>query len=251
VLLEVKQITVAYDTALVLDGVSLGIDTGEFVSIIGANGAGKTTLLRTICGLMHWEKEMMRGMRKEVSNIIIEGDIFFNGESINKVPAAKRAGRGLILCPEGGRPYRELTVLDNLKTGAFLVKEKQKVRQLFEEVYELFPVLKARKRQISGTLSGGERTMLAIGRAFMSNPTILLIDEPSLGLAPKLKGEVFKRIEAIFRAGITILLVEQDVNRALNLAGRNYVLSQGRIVFEGTSEELRGEEKIKKAYLGL
>jgi len=250
-LLEVKEITVAYDTALVLDGVSLGINTGEFVSIVGANGAGKTTLLRTICGLMDWEKEMQRGMRKEISNIIIEGDIFFNGESINKVPAAKRAERGLILCPEGGRPYRELTVLDNLKTGAFLIKEKQKVRQLLEEVYELFPVLKARKRQISGTLSGGERTMLAIGRALMSNPTILLIDEPSLGLAPKLKGEVFKRIETIFRAGITILLVEQDVNWALQLAGRNYVLSQGRVVFEGTSDELRGEEKIRKAYLGL
>jgi branched-chain amino acid transport system ATP-binding protein len=250
-LLEVREITVAYDTALVLDGVSLGINAGEFVSIVGANGAGKTTLLRTICGLMDWEKEMMRGMRKEISNIIIEGNIFFNGENINKVPAAKRAERGLILCPEGGRPYRELTVLDNLKTGAFLIKEKQKAKQLFEEVYELFPVLKVRRRQISGTLSGGERTMLAIGRALMSDPTILLIDEPSLGLAPKLKGEVFKRIDAIFRAGITILLVEQDVNRALQLAGRNYVLSQGRVVFEGTSDELRGEEKIKKAYLGL
>ncbi|NVM25479.1 MAG: ABC transporter ATP-binding protein [Desulfobacterales bacterium] len=250
-LLEVKEITVAYDTALVLDGVSLGIDKGEFVSIVGANGAGKTTLLRTICGLMHWEKEMMRGMRKEISNIIIEGDIFFNGENISKVPAAKRAERGLILCPEGGRPYRELTVIDNLKTGAFLIKEKRKVRQLLEEVYGLFPVLKERKRQTSGTLSGGERTMLAIGRALMSNPTILLIDEPSLGLAPKLKGEVFKRIEAIFGTGITVLLVEQDVNRALNLASRNYVLSQGRVVFEGTSDELRGEEKIKKAYLGL
>jgi branched-chain amino acid transport system ATP-binding protein len=250
-LLEVQEITVAYDTALVLDGVSLGIDKGEFVSIVGANGAGKTTLLRTICGLMDWEKEMMRGMRKEISNIIIEGDIFFHGENINKVPAAKRAERGLILCPEGGRPYRELTVLDNLKTGAFLIKEKQKVRQLLGEVYELFPVLKERERQTSGTLSGGERTMLAIGRALMSNPTILLIDEPSLGLAPKLKGEVFRRIEAIFGAGITILLVEQDVNRALNLASRNYVLSQGRVVFEGTSDELRGEEKIRKMYLGL
>jgi branched-chain amino acid transport system ATP-binding protein len=250
-LLEVREITVAYDTALVLDGVSLGVKKGEFVSIVGANGAGKTTLLRTICGLMDWEKELMRGMRKEISNIIIQGDLFFDGQKINRVSAAQRAKRGLILCPEGGRPFRELTVLDNLKTGAFLIKDKLKVTQNLMEVYELFPVLKARERQVSGTLSGGERTMLAIGRALMSAPEILLIDEPSLGLAPIVKGEVFKRIEDIYHAGVTILLVEQDVNRALDLSNRNYVLSQGRVVFEGTSEELRGEEKIKKIYLGL
>ncbi len=249
--LEVKDITVAYDTALVLDGVSLGINEGEFVSIIGANGAGKTTLLRTICGLMDWEKELMRGMRKEVSNIVIEGDIFFDGEKINKIAAAKRAEKGLILCPEGGRPFRELTVLDNLKTGAFLIKEKQKVQQILEEVYKLFPILREREKQVSGTLSGGERTMLAIGRSLMSNPKILLIDEPSLGLAPRIKEEVFGRIEEIYQAGVTVLLVEQDANRVLSLCSRNYVLSQGRVVFEGTSDKLRGEEKIRKMYLGL
>ena len=249
--LEVKDITVAYDTALVLDGISLGINEGEFVSIIGANGAGKTTLLRTICGLMDWEKELMRGMRKEISNITIDGDIFFDGEKINEIAAAKRAERGLILCPEGGRPFRELTVLDNLKTGAFLIKKKQKVQQILEEVYKLFPILREREKQVSGTLSGGERTMLAIGRSLMSNPKILLIDEPSVGLAPMIKEEVFGRIEEVYQLGVTVLLVEQDANRALSLCSRNYVLSQGRVIFEGTSDKLQGEEKIRKMYLGL
>lgn len=249
--LEAKNIVVAYDTALVLDGVSLGVNKGEFVSIIGPNGAGKTTLLRTICGLMDWEKELMRGMRKEISNIIIEGDILFDGDKINKIPAPKRAEMGLILCPEGGRPYRELTVLDNLKAGAYLIKEKEEVKRILEGVYELFPKLKARAKQVSGTLSGGERTMLAIGRALMSDPKILLIDEPSLGLAPLVKEEVFKRIEDIYGAGVTIVLVEQDANRCLSLSTRNYVLSQGKVVFEGTADELKGQEKMKKMYLGL
>jgi len=250
-LLEVKNVTVAYDTAVVLDGVSLEVHGGELLSIVGPNGAGKTTLLRTICGLMSWEREMKRGMRKEVSNIIIEGDVLFNGEPINPVPAHQRAEKGLILCPEGGRPFRELTVRDNLIMGAFLVKEKQKVNQSLEGVYKLFPILEQREKQVSGTLSGGERTMLAIGRALMSEPKLLLIDEPSLGLAPMVKDEVFKRIEDVYQTGVTIILVEQDVGLALALAQRNYVLSQGKVVFEGTSEALQGDERIRKTYLGL
>jgi branched-chain amino acid transport system ATP-binding protein len=200
---------------------------------------------------MSWEREMKRGMRKEVSNIIIEGDVLFNGEPINPVPAHQRAEKGLILCPEGGRPFRELTVRDNLIMGAFLVKEKQKVNQSLEGVYKLFPILEQREKQVSGTLSGGERTMLAIGRALMSEPKLLLIDEPSLGLAPMVKDEVFKRIEDVYQTGVTIILVEQDVGLALALAQRNYVLSQGKVVFEGTSEALQGDERIRKTYLGL
>ena len=250
-LLDARQLRVAYDTALVLDGVSLGVDRGEFVSLVGANGAGKTTTLRTISGLMDWEKEMNKGMRKEISNILIEGDITFEGQKINAMPAAKRAEMGLILCPEGGRPFRELTVRDNLRAGAFLVRDKSRIARLFEEVHALFPRLRERQSQAAGTLSGGERTMLAIGRALMSAPKILLIDEPSMGLAPIVKEEVFRRIEDIFRTGVTILLVEQDVRRAVSMSNRSYVLSQGRVVFQGTPEELQGDEKIKKVYLGL
>jgi len=250
-LLEVKNVTVAYDTAVVLDGVSLGVHEGELLSIVGPNGAGKTTLLRTVSGLMSWDREMKRGMRKEVSNIIIEGDIVFEGQPINSLPAHKRAEKGLILCPEGGRPFRELTVFDNLISGAFLIKEREKIRQRLEAVFKLFPRLEERKRQVSGTLSGGERTMLAIGRALMSVPKLLLIDEPSLGLAPMIKDEVFKRINDVYQTGVTIILVEQDVGLALALARRNYVLSQGKVVFEGTSELLQSDERIRKTYLGL
>ena len=250
-LLEVRDLTVAYDTAVVLDRVSVNVNDGELLGIVGPNGAGKTTLLRTVSGLMSWEREMKRGMRKEVSNIIIEGEIIFEGKRVNDIPAHKRAEMGLILCPEGGRPFRELTVIDNLLSGAFLNRDKAKVKQRFEEVYKLFPRLEERKKQVSGTLSGGERTMLAIGRALMTKPRLLLIDEPSLGLAPKVKEEVFQRIEDVYQTGVTIILVEQDVTHALDLSRRNYVLSQGKIIFEGTSEALRGDERIRETYLGL
>jgi branched-chain amino acid transport system ATP-binding protein len=250
-LLEVKNLTVAYHTAVVLDEVSVGVRKGEFLGIVGPNGAGKTTLLRTVCGLMSWEREMKRGMRKEISNIIIEGDILFDGESVNQVPAHQRAEKGLTLCPESGRPFRELTVFDNLISGAFLIKEKEQRKQRLGEVYKLFPKLEERKRQMSGTLSGGERTMLAIGRALMSDPRLLLIDEPSLGLAPLVKEEVFQRIQDVYRTGVTIVLVEQDVGLALSLAQRNYVLSQGKVIFEGTSEALQGDDRIRRTYLGL
>lgn len=249
--LEVKNISVAYDTAVILDGVSLEVHAGELLTIVGPNGAGKTTLLRTICGLMSWEKDMKRGMRKEVSNITIEGEVLLENERIDHLPAHKRVERGLILCPEGGRPFRELSVFDNLISGAFLIRERARIQEKLEEVYQLFPTLKARKRQVSGTLSGGERTMLAIGRSLMSDPKVLLIDEPSLGLAPIVKEEVFQRIRKVYQTGVTIILVEQDVSLALALAQRSYVLSQGRVIFEGTSEVLQGDERIRKTYLGL
>lgn len=250
-LLEVKNAIVCYDTAMILDGVSIEVDKGEFVSMVGPNGAGKTTLLRLISGLMNWEREITRGMRKEVSNIIIEGDVLFKGEKIDNLPAHERARRGLILCPERGRPFRELTVLDNLRCGSYLSQNKNAEKRNLEKVYELFPVLKEREKQVSGTLSGGERTMLAIARALMYEPGLLLIDEPSTGLAPQVKEEMFARIKDIFQAGVTILLVEQDVSFALDLGSRNYVLSKGKIVAEATGKELLADEKIRKIYLGL
>jgi branched-chain amino acid transport system ATP-binding protein len=250
-LLKVENLTVAYDTAVVLDRVSLGIDRGEFTSVVGPNGAGKSTLLRTICGLTDWERDIKKGMRKEISNIVIEGDIIFDGKKINDLEGYKRAEKGLILSPEGGRPFRELTVLENLIAGTYLIEGKQRISRCLEGVYKLFPVLKQREKQVSGTLSGGERTMLAIGRALISEPSLLLIDEPSLGLAPKVKEEVFMRIKDIYRTGVTILLVEQDVGLALDLSTRSYVLSKGKVVFEGTSEELQRDERIMKTYLGL
>jgi len=249
-LLEIKDLFVAYDTAVVLDGISFGVKEGEFVSMVGPNGAGKSTLLKTISGLMHWERDMVRGMRKEISNIIIKGEIIFNGEKMGALPAAKRVEKGLILCPERGRPFRELSVYDNLRVAGYLC-EKRAFRRNLEKVYELFPVLQERSRQVSGTLSGGQRTMLSIARALMSDPKILLIDEPSTGLAPRVKSEMFKRVEDIYQGGGHHTSCGQDVTFAFRLATRNYVLSKGRIVSEGTDKELLGNEKVRKVYLGL
>ena len=249
-LLEIKNLTVCYDTATVLDNVSLGIEKGEFVSIVGPNGAGKSTMLKTVSGLMLWEKDMVKGMRKEVSNIIIEGNVIFNGEDISGLPPHERVKRGLILCPERGRPFRELTIYDNLRVAGYLC-DKRSFQESLEKVYTLFPILKERQRQVSGTLSGGQRTMLSIARALMYQPQLLLIDEPSTGLAPIVKREMFQRVKDIYSGGATILLIEQDVSFAFNLATRNYVLSKGKIVSEGTAKELLADERIRKIYLGL
>lgn len=249
-LLEVKDLFVAYDTAVVLQGISFGIERGEFVSIVGPNGAGKSTLLKTISGLMKWEKEMVRGMRREISNIIIKGEIIFNGEGIQTLAPDQRVKKGLILCPERGRPFREMSVFDNLRAAGYLC-DKEMFNRNLEKVYRLFPVLKERAKQVSGTLSGGQRTMLAIARALMVEPKIMLIDEPSTGLAPLVKNEMFKLVESIYQGGTTILLIEQDVTYAFKLAKRNYVLSKGRIVAEGTAKDLLADEKIRKVYLGL
>jgi len=250
-LLEVKDVTVCYDTAMILNEASLGVDSGELVSLVGPNGAGKSTLLRAIAGLINWEKEITKGMRKEFANITFQGSIRFEGERLDKLPAHEIARKGLILCPERGRPFREMTVIENLKAGAYLCKDREEMERNLEKVYELFPVLKERRSQTSGTLSGGERAMLAIGRALMYQPKLVCIDEPSTGLAPKVKDELFKRIKEIYELGITILLVEQDVSFAFDLASRNYVLSRGKVIAEGTAEELLQDETIRKTYLGL
>ena len=249
-MLEVKNVTVSYDTAMVLDDANLNVNKGELDGLVGPNGAGKTTLLRAISGLINWEKDVLKGTRQ--ADIAFEGTIEFEGERIEKLSASEIAKRGLLLCPERGRPFVEMTVKDNLLAGAYLVKDKQEVGKSLAKVYELFPRLKERENQISGTLSGGERQMLAIGRALMRKPNFMLVDEPSSGLAPRLKEDLFKRIEEIYHElGVTILLAEQDVSFAFDLSGRNYVMSRGHIIAQGTSEELLKDETIRKTYLGL
>jgi branched-chain amino acid transport system ATP-binding protein len=249
-LLEAKNVTVCYDTAMVLDEASLKVEKGELVGLVGPNGAGKSTLLRSIAGLINWEKEILKGTRQ--ADITFKGSIEFEGESIEKLSASEIAKRGLLLCPERGRPFVEMTVKDNLLAGAYLVKDKKVVNDSLNKVYELFPRLKERENQVSGTLSGGERQMLAIGRALMRRPKFMLVDEPSSGLAPRLKEDLFKRIEEIYHElGVTILLAEQDVSFAFSLSGRNYVMSRGHIIAQGTAQELLKDETIRKTYLGL
>jgi branched-chain amino acid transport system ATP-binding protein len=248
-LLKVENLTLYYDTAQVLDRLSFDVGEGEMVSLVGPNGAGKTTALRAVAGLINWEKEITRGTR--LAKITYEGSITFNGERIEHLEAAEIAKRGLSLCPERGRPFREMTVMDNLRVGAYLCKDKAEIEKNLEGVFELFPLLKRRMTQTSGTLSGGEQTMLAVGRALMYRPRLLCIDEPSTGLAPLVKEELFQKIKDIFAGGITVLLVEQDVGFAFELASKNYVLSRGRIVALGKADELLSDETVKKIYLGL
>ena len=249
-MLEVKNVTVKFDTAMVLDEANLTVNKGELVGLVGPNGAGKTTLLRACAGLIKWQKEVTRGMRK--ADVTFEGTIEFDGERIDRLSAFEIARRGLVLCPERGRPFVEMTVKDNLLAGGFLCGGGDEIRDNLDKVYELFPRLKERQSQISGTLSGGERQMLCIGRALMHQPKMLLVDEPSSGLAPKLKEDLFKRVEEIYKGlGVTILLAEQDVSFAFSLASRNYVMSRGHIIAQGTAKELLTDETIRKTYLGL
>jgi len=249
-LLEAKNLTVRYDTAMVLDDASLNVQKGELVGLVGPNGAGKTTLLRAMSGLIKWEKEVLKGTRQ--ADITFEGSIEFEGERIENLSASEIAKRGLLLCPERGRPFVEMTVKDNLLAGAYLVRDQKDINSSLEKVYELFPRLKERQNQISGTLSGGERQMLAIGRSLMRRPKLMLVDEPSSGLAPKLKQDLFKRVEEIYRElGVTILLAEQDVSFAFDLSVRNYVMSRGHIIAHGTAQDLLKDETIRKTYLGL
>jgi len=248
-LLEVQNLTVCYATAMLLNDLSLGVEEGELVSLVGPNGAGKSTLLRAISGLVRWEKATMRGAR--AGDITIEGTVHFAGERIDKLAPHEIVRRGLVHCPERSRPFPEMSVTDNLKAGGYLCNDGGEVQRRFEMVYQLFPVLRERGNQVSGTLSGGERQMLAIGRALMGQPKLLCIDEPSTGLSSKLKDELFERIRQIRNSGIAVLLVEQDVGAAFQLASRNYVLSHGRVIAKGTSDELLKDETIRKTYLGL
>ena len=249
-MLEVKDVIVRYDTATILDGASLTVEEGELVGLVGPNGAGKTTLLRAIAGLINWDREILRGTRK--SDVTFEGSIEFEGKRIDKLSAFEIAKRGLQLCPQMGRPFVEMSVRDNLFAGAYLCKNRKEADESLAKVYELFPRLKERQKQMSGTLSGGERQMLAVGRSLMRRPKFMLVDEPSSGLAPKIKDDLFKRVEEIYRElGVTILLAEQDISFAFALSKRNYVMSRGHIIAQGTAEELLKDETIRKTYLGL
>lgn len=249
--LAINDLTVLYDRAMVLNGVSLNVAEGELVSLVGPNGAGKSTLLRAAAGLVRWEKETLKGTTS--GKITLTGSVVFEGNEMLDLPAHKIAQRGLILCPERGRPFREMTVMENLEAGAYLLKKdgKAAINEALDKVFNLFPVLKNRRNQVSGTLSGGERTMLSIARSLMSKAKLLLIDEPSVGLAPMVKKELFARISEVHGLGITILLIEQDISFAFELASRNYVLSRGKIIAEGKSEELLNDEIIRETYLGM
>ena len=248
-LLEIDHLTVRYEKAVLVNDLSLCVDTGELVSLVGPNGAGKSTTLRAVSGLVAWEREIKR--RSTAGDIFLEGTVTFNGERIDQIPAHEIVQRGLVLCPERRRPFREMTVRENLLAGAYLQRDPPKSRETLDKVYELFPVLKQRSPQIAGTLSGGEQQMLAIGRAFMSEPKLLCIDEPSTGLAPRLRQEVFEKISEINRMGITILLVEQEVSLVFKMSCRNYVLSSGKIIAQGTGQQLLADEVLRKTYLGL
>ncbi len=245
-LLEVEGLRVVYDRAVLLGGVSLAVGDGELVGLVGPNGAGKSTLLRAVSGLVRWEKIALRGTRGEVT---LEGEVRFLGERIDQLPAHEIAARGLVLCPERRRPFREMTVGDNLEAGAYLRPATR--AQSMERVLALFPRLRERRQQVAGTLSGGEQQMVAIGRALMSQPRLLLIDEPSLGLSPMVRTEVFAAIAEIHRSGVSVLLVEQEVAKVFQLASRNYVLSQGRIIAEGSGAALTADEGLRSAYLGI
>ncbi|MBI5523184.1 MAG: ABC transporter ATP-binding protein [Desulfarculus sp.] len=234
---------------MILNGISLKVDTGELVSLVGPNGAGKSTVLRAITGLVAWEKRMKRGTTG--GEVTIEGDVLFEGKPISQTPAHEIVRLGLVHCPERRRPFREMSVQDNLMAGAYLFGGKGQVQDDLDKVFQLFPVLKKRLGQVSGTLSGGEQQMLAVGRALMSRPKLLCIDEPSTGLAPLMRQEVFNKIVEIRRTGVTILLVEQEVASVFSLTDRNYVLSSGRIIAQGKGDDLLQDEVIRKTYLGL
>lgn len=233
-MLEIRELQVFYGVIQAIRGVSFHVDEGEVVALIGANGAGKTTILHTITGLI-----APKG-----------GTIWFEGKNITKVPGHKIVSMGMAHVPEGRRVFSELTVLQNLKLGAYTRKDKSEIAQTLESVYERFPRLKERKNQLAGTLSGGEQQMLAMGRALMSYPKILLMDEPSMGLSPIFVNEIFDIIRKVSASGTTVLLVEQNAKKALTIADRAYVLETGKIVREGAADALLKDDSIKKAYLG-
>ncbi|MBQ9116126.1 MAG: ABC transporter ATP-binding protein [Clostridia bacterium] len=233
-LLEVKDLEVYYGVICALKGISFEVNEGEIVTLIGANGAGKTTTMQSVVGLIP----------KRV------GAVSFDGHDITKTPCHKIVHLGMTQVPEGRRIFQELTVYENLLMGAYSIKDQSGFKNDLEAIYERFPRLAERRSQIAGTLSGGEQQMLAMGRAIMSHPKLLMLDEPSMGLSPLLVDQVFEIIKDINRDGTTILLVEQNAGKSLAISDRAYVLENGKIVLSGTGAELAGNEKVKSAYLG-
>lgn len=233
-MLEIRDLEVYYGVIQAIKGISFDVNEGEVIALIGANGAGKTTILHTITGLLSAKS----------------GIVNFEGKDITKVPGYKIVSMGIAHVPEGRRVFSELTVLQNLRMGAYTRKDKNEIEETLRTVYKRFPRLEERQNQMAGTLSGGEQQMLAMGRALMSHPRILLMDEPSMGLSPIFVNEIFDIIKEVSAGGTTVLLVEQNAKKALSIANRAYVLETGRIVLEGKAKELLNDESIKKAYLG-
>lgn len=233
-LLQVEDLSVNYGVIHAVKGVNFEVNEGEIVSLIGANGAGKTTILKTISGLMR----------------PAGGKIVYDGHEIQKLKSQKIVAGGISQVPEGRRIFAGLTVMENLQMGAFLRKDRDALKKDYQEVFERFPVLQERKNQDAATLSGGEQQMLAMGRALMAKPKLLLMDEPSMGLAPIFINEIFDIIQAIKQQGTTVLLIEQNASKALSIADRGYVLATGNILMTGTGKELLANEDVQKAYLG-
>lgn len=233
-MLEIKDVEVFYGVIQAIKGVSFQVNEGEVIALIGANGAGKTTILHSITGLIAPKK----------------GQIIFEGQDITTTPAHKIVSMGMAHVPEGRRVFAQLTVLENLKMGAFTRKDKEEIEESLIRVYKRFPRLEERKNQMAGTLSGGEQHMLAMGRALMSRPRIILMDEPSMGLSPIFVNEIFDIIREVSEGGTTVLLVEQNAKKALSIADRAYVLETGKIVLDGRAEDLLNDDSVKKAYLG-
>ncbi len=233
-ILEVKDLSVYYGVIQALKGISFHVNKGEIVALIGANGAGKTTTLHTLSGLISADG----------------GSITYKGNELTKIANHKIVGLGMAQVPEGRRVFAEMTVFQNLKLGAYTRSDKKEMDETLERIYSRFPRLEERKNQLAGTLSGGEQQMLAMGRALMSHPDLILMDEPSMGLSPIFVNEIFKIIEDVNKDGVTVLLVEQNAKKALSIANRAYVLETGSISKEGDAKELLNDETIKKAYLG-
>lgn len=233
-MLEVKDLHVHYGVIEAIKGISFEVNKGEVIALIGANGAGKTTTLHTVSGLIKPST----------------GTVLFEGKDITKIPGHKIVSLGMAHVPEGRRVFAQLSVYENLLMGAYTRKDKEEIQNSLQIVYDRFPRLEERKNQMAGTLSGGEQQMLAMGRALMSSPSIILMDEPSMGLSPIFVNEIFDIIQKVSDAGTTVLLVEQNAKKALSIADRAYVLETGKIVLEGKADELMNNDSVKKAYLG-
>ena len=233
-LLEVNNLEVYYGVICALKGISFHVNEGEIVSLIGANGAGKTTMMQSVVGLIPKKN----------------GSVIFDGHDITKTPCHQIVGLGMTQVPEGRRIFQELTVYENLMMGAYTMKDQQEFKKELEKIYDLFPRLAERRKQIAGTLSGGEQQMLAMSRALMSKPKLLMLDEPSMGLAPILVDQIFSIIKDLHAAGTTILLVEQNASKALEISDRAYVLETGKITLSGSGSELMNSPEVQKAYLG-
>jgi branched-chain amino acid transport system ATP-binding protein len=234
-MLEVENLSAGYGMVQILRDVNFKVEEKEILSIIGPNGAGKTTLVKTIMGILHPKS----------------GTIKFKGENIEKLPTYEIVKKGMTMIPEGREIFPRMTIEENLLLGAYSIKDKAKIKQIKENVYQIFPILKKKEKALAQTLSGGEQQMLVICRSLMSNPQLLILDEPSLGLAPILVEKVLDTIRTINDEGVTVVLVEQNINDSLNVASRGYVLEEGKIVLEGKSRELLSNSHIKEVYLGL